>query len=361
MVFDPLIPYNELPPLPPSLERVETPELLKKAIEAHRELAELKGMSPLLPNQAILVQSIGLQEARVSSEIENIVTTNDELYRSYADEGGSTDPHTKEVLGYNDALWYGYRSIKERKRVLNLSLFEEIVQIMTENASGVRKLPGTVLKNPLENLVVYTPPNGEAVIRDKMHQLTEFMYTDQKIDPLIIMALVHYQFEAIHPFHDGNGRTGRILNILYLVEKGLLDYPILYLSKYIIENKAAYYEGLRNVSGKGEWGRWIGFMLEAIQVTARISREKIGMIIKLRDRVAQQVQQQLPRIYSKDLVELLFEHPYCKIRFLEKLMHRQTASHHLQELEKIGILRQIKRGKEKYFVHDAFLEILKNS
>ncbi|NGX61940.1 MAG: Adenosine monophosphate-protein transferase SoFic [Chlamydiae bacterium] len=359
-MFEAKTPYNALPPLPPPKEKFHTPEIWKKTIEAHRELAELKGMSPQLPNQAILIQSIGLQEARVSSEIENIVTTNDELYRSYADRGMTSDPHTKEVLGYNEALWYGYRAIKEENRILNLTLFEELVQLMTQHSSGVRKLPGTVLKNPLENKVVYTPPEGESVIRDMMDHLSKFIYIEQDIDPLIILALLHYQFEAIHPFHDGNGRTGRIVNILYLVEKELLNLPILYLSKYVIENKAAYYEGLRNVTQKGEWETWILFILNAVQATAKLSREKIRMILNVRDRMAQQIQDELPRIYSKDLVELLFEHPYCKIRFLEHLVHRQTASQYLQKLEKIGILRQVKRGREKYFVNDAFLEVLKN-
>lgn len=356
---DPTLPFNDLPPLPPEIQ-VETSEVLKGAIDAHRELAELKGMGPMLPNQDILIQSIGLQEARVSSEIENIVTTNDELYRSYADEGKTADPQTKEVLRYNDAVWYGYKAITEQKKLLNLPLFEELVKLITQNESGVRKLSGTVLKNPLENRVVYTPPEGEQVIRNKMDDLTRFIYAYQDLDPLIKLALIHYQFEAIHPFHDGNGRTGRILNILYLVENKLIDSPILYLSKYIIDHKINYYEGLRKVTQNGAWIDWILFILEAIKITAKLTREKISSILQLRNHVAEQIQQKLPRIYSWELVELLFEHPYCKIKFLEKFVHRQTASLYLNELEKLGILRSFKRGKEKYFVHIAFLEILKN-
>ncbi|NGX53778.1 MAG: Adenosine monophosphate-protein transferase SoFic [Chlamydiae bacterium] len=359
-MYNPKVPYNNLPLLPPK-QCLETPEVLKSAIQAHRELAELKGMAPLLPNQAILIHSIGLQEARVSSEIENIVTTNDELYRSFADFGKSSNPSTKEVLRYNDALGYGYQTLTRKKRLLSPALLEELAQLITLNTSGIRKLPGTVLKNPLNNQTIYTPPEGEQVIRDKMDNLIHFIYANHDFDPLIKLALIHYQFEAIHPFHDGNGRTGRILNILYLIENKLLELPVLYLSKYIIENKSKYYEGLRNVTQKEAWIPWILFMLQAVKETAQLTRKKIFSILDLMSQVQEKIHTHLPKIYSKDLVEILFEQPYCKIKFLERLVvHRQTASRYLQDLEKIGILRSIKVGKEKYYIHDAYLEILKN-
>lgn len=358
-MIDPAEPYNNLPQLPPRQE-IETPEVFKKVISAHRELAELKGMGPLLPNQAVLVQSIGLQEARVSSEIENIVTTNDELYRSFADAGKMSDAYTKEVLRYNDALWHGYQELKESNRLLNLALFEEIVQHITQHDGGVRRLPGTVLKNPATNRIVYTPPEGDAQLRDHLDALSRFIYEDRTLDPLVKLALIHYQFEAIHPFHDGNGRTGRILNILYLVEAKLLEYPVLYLSRYIIENKLAYYEGLRKVTFEGAWVDWVLYILEAVKETARLTRTKITAILQLKADIADMVQTQKPRIYSNELIDILFEHPYCKIKFLEGMMSRQTASIYLQELEKIGVVTCIKRGREKYFINHAFLEVLKN-
>ena len=250
-----LKPYNELPLLPP-LTDLETPRILKKAILAHRELAELKGVGPLIPNQSILIQTLVLQEAKLSSEVENIVTTNDELYCAFADSKMKTDPHTKEILRYEEALWYGYEAIKKRNRLLSVALFEEIVGIITKNEAGIRKLSGTQLKNPLGE-VVYTPPEGELIIREKLENLVRFTYEEKELDPLIKLCLLHYQFEAIHPFYDGNGRTGRIFNLLYLLEENLLDVPVLYLSKYIIENKNEYYLGFRKVTSECDWESWV--------------------------------------------------------------------------------------------------------
>jgi len=231
MPFDPQTPYNDLPLLPPPGE-LETRAVLKKAIAANKALAELKGAGELIPDQSLLIQAIGLQEAKLSSEIENIVTTNDELYRAFADQGQRTNPHTKEVLRYKDALWHGFKMIKEENRPLTTRLFEELFQIIKETTAGVRRMPGTKLANPFGE-VIYTPPEGEGIIRDKLANLERFIYDDSDLDPLIKLAVMHYQFEAIHPFTDGNGRTGRIINILYLVEVGLLDIPVLYLSRYI--------------------------------------------------------------------------------------------------------------------------------
>lgn len=363
MRFDPLVPYNGLPLLPPTKQELETKAILKEVIDASRSLAELKGAAQQLPNQTLLIQSIGLQEAKNSSEIENIVTTNDQLYLAFADTNPKIDSQTKEVIFYKNALWHGYKSITEKKRLLTTPLIEELAQIIVNNTEGIRKLPGTKLTNPLNGNVIYTPPEGEAVIRKKLSNLEHFLYTNQDYDPLIKMAIIHYQFEAIHPFSDGNGRVGRILNILYLIHENLLTIPILYLSRYIIENKKDYYLGLRNVTEKNEWESWIRFMLKGITQTALQTKNCILKIIELMQKTTLFVQAKTPKIYSKDLMEIIFSQPYCKIRFLEEagIARRQTASRYLQELEKIKILKSIKIGREQYYINHALLRILNAS
>ncbi len=350
-------PFNDLPPLPPRCN-LETPAILKKVIKAHRQLAELKRVSAQLPNQGILIQSIGLQEAKASSEVENIVTTNDALYQSLADDGKSGDPHTKEVYRYHAALWFGYQAITQNKRLLSPLLFEELAALITGNQGGIRKLPGTHLKNPETKHIVYTPPEGEEVIRAHLERLIYFIYQEKDLDPLIRMALVHYQFEAIHPFYDGNGRTGRILNILMLIAEEILELPILYLSKYVIDHKAGYYNALNQVTQKQEWEQWVLYMLEAISETSRFTEQKILAMLGLMQKTRQEIQEKLPRIYSDELVDILFERPYCKIKFLGHLGHRQTVSQYLQELEKIGILSSVKKGREIYYIFDAYLKLL---
>lgn len=358
MEFDRSKPYNDLPSLPPNIV-LETHSILKKTIEAHRSLAELKHISNLLPNQAVLIQTLGLQEAKLSSEIENIVTTNDELYRAYADNSSNATPGTKEVLNYPTALWYGYKSLKEGNRLLTTSLLEEICQILKGNTSGIRKIPGTKLTTA-SGRIIYTPPDGEIVIREKLNQLEKFIYSEVELDPLIKLALIQYQFEAIHPFHDGNGRTGRILNILFLVSCGLIDLPILYLSKFFLENRIGYYEGLRSVTEEGNWLGWINYILDAVLHTATSTQKRIKNIQNLLEISSKKVKASLPRIYSKDLMEVLFLQPYCKIRFLEEagIAQRETASIYLKKLEELGLLRKIQMGKEKYYINDAFIELL---
>ena len=358
MPFDPQKPYNDLPLLPPKTE-LESRAVLKKAISANKALAELKGTGELIPNQSVLIQAIGLQEAKLSSEIENIVTTNDELYRAFADEGQRTNPHTKEVLRYKDALWHGFSAIKHENRPLTTGLFEELYQIIKETSAGVRRTPGTKLANP-RGEVIYTPPEGESIIRDKLANLEKFIYSHNDLDPLVKLAVMHYQFEAIHPFTDGNGRTGRILNILYLIEEGLLNIPILYLSRYIIDNKNDYYAGLKAVTEAGEWEAWIIYILSAIEQMARMTHERILAIRDLMNESIERVKRELPKIYSKDLLELLFHQPYCKIRFLEQagIAQRQTASVYLKELERIGLLHGLKVGREYYYINEKFLNIL---
>lgn len=354
--FNSKTPYNELPLLPPKTE-LETKAVLKQAIAANRVLANLRGLAARIPNQSMLIQSVVLQEARLSSEIENIVTTNDELYRAAADPDSKTDPQTKEVLRYRQALNTGFQALKHRP--LSTNLFIEIVQEIKAVEIGIRKTTGTTLKNAAGE-IVYTPPEGENVIRDKLSNLEQFIHADDELDPLVKMAIIHYQFEAIHPFEDGNGRTGRIINILYLVEKGLLDIPVLFLSRYIIANKADYYEGLRKVTEEQEWEQWILFMLRALENTAQQTFEQVTRILDLMNQAQEKVQQHAPNIYSKDLIEVIFRHPYTKIQFLvdANIAKRQTASIYLQTLSELDILRSHKQGREVYYINDALFDEL---
>jgi len=349
-------PYNDLPLLPPTID-LESAGILKKAISANRKLAELKGLVKSIPNQSILINGIVLQEARISSEIENIVTTNDELYRAAADEKLTTNPHAKEVLLYRQALWHGFNSLK--KKPLATNLFIEIAEIIKGKNIGIRKVPGTKIGNS-KGEVIYTPPEGESIIREKLGNLEKFMHAEDDIDPLIKLAALHYQFEAIHPFVDGNGRTGRIINILFLVEKGLLDSPILFLSHYILRTKPTYYAGLRNVTEQDAWTDWVMYMLEAIETTATETQERVNNILSVMDTTRQLVREKAPKIYSKDLIEVIFQNPYCKIRFLEDagLAKRQTAAMYLQTLEALDLLKSIKIGSEKYYINKQLLKIL---
>ncbi len=349
-------PYNDLPPLPPRQE-LETKSVLKQTIASARALADLRGISAKVPNPRILINGIVLQEARLSSEIENIVTTIDELYRAAANGDSATDAPTKEVLRYREALWHGFEQIQKRPLSTNLAI--AIVGIIRELQMDVRKVPGTALKNSAGE-IVYTPPEGEALIRDKLGNLEKFIHAEDGLDPLVKLAVMHYQFEAIHPFSDGNGRTGRILNVLYLVEKGLLDLPVLYLSHYILGHKADYYRGLRNVTESAQWEEWILFMLRAVEETARGTCDKVQSILKLMEATAERVHKEQPGIYSKDLIEVIYSNPYCRIRFLEeaRIAKRQTASTYLRKLAAMKILKPVKAGREMYYINQALLRVL---
>ncbi len=358
MAFDRTQPYNDLPLLPPACD-LETKAVLKQAISANRVLANLRGLAAQIPNQGMLISSIVLQEARLSSEIENIVTTNDELYRADADPDGKIDVHTKEVLRYREALYHGFQVLKERP--LSTNLFVDIVRRIKQIDLDIRAVPGTALMNDLGE-VIYTPPVGEAVIRDKLANLERFIHAEDGIDPLIKMAVMHYQFEAIHPFPDGNGRTGRILNLLYLVDRNLLDIPVLFLSRYIIAHRSGYYTGLRGVTEEQNWENWILFMLRAVESTAQQTFEQVLRIHALMEDVRARVQAEAPTIYSKDLIEVIFRHPYTKIQFLVEanIAKRQTASTYLQALAGMGVLRESKHGREKYYINDAlFAELVR--
>jgi len=360
MTFDKTKPYNDLPLLPPKQD-IETKQVLKKAVLAREALGRLAASNKRLPNDSVLINAILIQEAKISSEIENIVTTNDELYKALATETKNLDPYTKEVLRYPHALWEGYKYIQERG-ILNTNAFVTIANTIKENSSGIRVLPGTAIKNPVKDEIVYTPPEGEGVIRDKLKNLEEFLNTtDDNIDLLVKMALIHYQFEAIHPFYDGNGRTGRIINILYLIVHGLLDKPVLYLSKYILENKNEYYKCIKNVTEGGEWEDWILYILEAVEQTARHTEKKIDDICQLMEDTRNILKKETPHLYSKELIEVLFTLPYSKRKFLVDagIVQEKTAGRYLAELEKIGFLQHIKSGKEKLYVNKRFYELLK--
>jgi cell filamentation protein, protein adenylyltransferase len=358
MSHDRAKPYNDLPALPPALE-VETKPVLRAAISASRALAELKGLGQTIPNQAMLVDSLVLQEAKASSEIENIITTSDALFRAFTSDSAKVDAATKEVLRYREAIWAGHSTLKTRP-VISTNLFVTLVQTIKGNAAGIRQTPGTKIANAVTGEVVYTPPEGEGVIRDKLRDLEEFIHGDGTMDPLVKMALVHYQFEAIHPFADGNGRTGRIVNVLLLVNEGLLDLPVLYLSKYIIEHRAEYYRLLRAVTENQEWEPWILYLLQAVEETATFTRERIVSIRELMRETGEVVRVLPGRIYSKELVEVIFRQPYCKTQFLVDagIAERKTATGYLRQLESMGILQSHRVGREVLYLNTRLYELL---
>jgi cell filamentation protein, protein adenylyltransferase len=358
MTYNSQIPYNNLPLLPPK-SQIETTAILKKTISASRALSELKGAITNLPNPTLFIDSIQLQEAQASSAIENIVTTNDELFKSSIADKRTDNPTIKEVLHYKDALWLGLEEIKKRP-FLTTNLFIQLVQKIKENTAGIRNAPGTQLTNPVTNKAVYTPPEGEEIIREKLKNLEDFIHGDNDIDPLVKMAIIHYQFEAIHPFFDGNGRTGRIILLLYLSITDLLDLPALFLSGYIMKNKNAYYKKLRAVTEKNEWKDWILYMLDMIEQTAIKDRNRIKEIENLMSLMGKEIQNQLPKIHSKDLMEVLFKLPYTKRKFLEeaRLGNLKTVGNYLKSLENSGFLKSEQVGKEKLYLNFKLLEIL---
>ncbi len=358
MGYSRIIPYNDLPSLPPRID-IETPAVLKKALTAARELAQLKGAGSLIPNQAMLVNTVVLQEARASSEIENVITTNDALFKAFT-AAATPDPATKEVLRYREASWAGFRKIKKSKK-LDARLFVDIVKTLTGTDDGVRSVSGTTIKNAKTGSTIYTPPQDKAILEKMLAQLADFANRDMSIDPVIKLPLIHYQFEAIHPFYDGNGRTGRIINILFLVNAGLLDLPVLYLSGAIIEKKSAYYKLLRDVTEQGAWEPWILFMLAALEETAKQTSRRVMDIRVLMDETIEKAKVELPaHVYSKELIELLFHQPYTKVKFLVDagLAERKTAAEYLKELEKIGVLENHKVGKENLYLNVELYELV---
>ena len=349
-------PYNGLPPLPPARD-LETKAILKRCITARAALAELKQAAELIPNQGVLINTLPLLEAKDSSEIENIVTTTDKLFQ-HAQSEKLADPATKEALRYRTALYSGFRSLAQRP--LCTATAVEICRTIKGVDMDIRRTPGTQLINDRSGEVIYTPPEGETLLRDKLANWERFLHNETDLDPLIRMAIGHYQFEAIHPFTDGNGRTGRILNILYLIQEGLLGLPILYLSRFIIANKNDYYTRLLDVTRKDEWEPWIRFMLQAVEETAQWTTAKIAALRALAEHTTAHVHERLPKICSRELVDVIFEQPYSRIaNLVEKdIAQRQAASRYLKDLAVLGVLKEIQVGKEKLFIHPKLMQLL---
>ncbi len=348
-----------IPKTLPLEQDFETIAVLKKSISANRALAKLNGVAQVIPNSAILINSLVLKEAKDSSEIENIITTHDDLYKASMDISQVTR-ETKEVQNYRHALLKGFGLVSDNKLLLKKYIVE-IQQELEQNDAGIRRQAGTNLKNAATGEVIFTPPQEFKTIDNLLSNLENYINEDNDLDPLVNMAIIHYQFETIHPFYDGNGRTGRILNILYLILKEQLDIPILYLSAYIIKHKSDYYRLLQEVGTEEKWEEWVLFMLDGVEKTSLDTIKLINEIKNLMESSKQELREKLPKIYSKDLLEILFMHPYTKIEFLvDRLdISRQTASKYLKALEGIGMLKSVQIGNGKYFINNKLFEALK--
>ncbi len=349
-------PFKELPELPPAVE-LETHAVLKRCVEARASMEGLRRSAELIPNLGVLINTLPLLEAQASSEIENIVTTADALFQHMHDSG-SADAATREALRYREALLEGYRALSERP--ISTRTAEIVCTRIKGIEMSVRRVPGTALKSTATGEVIYTPPESECRLRDLLANWEQFIHSSDGLDPLVRMAIAHYQFEAIHPFTDGNGRTGRVLNSLMLVQWGLLPTPILYLSRFIIANKLDYYQRLLAVTQKAEWESWLLYMLRAVDETARWTTAKIDAIRELQDETTRHVRASLPKIYTQDLVDLLFEQPYCRIANLVelKIVARQAAARYLKGLVSAGVLKEHSAGREKLFVNTRLLRLL---
>lgn len=347
--------------LPPKTN-IETNIILKQLSRSHRALAELKGFADVIPNKNILINAVTINEAKDSSEIENIITTHDELFKAMS-YSNYNSPAAKEVINYRTALWHGYELVKKNE-MLTINMIIEVQELIENNKAGIRKLPGTVLKNQATGEVVYTPPSGEEEILLLMSNLEKYMNEDfDNVDPLIKLAVIHFQFESIHPFYDGNGRTGRIINVLYLVLKELLDSPILYLSKYIIRNKTAYYRFLQDVRTNGKWEDWILFILEGIEQTAIETLQLVKRINQGVEDIAAKIKETLPKIYTRELVNLLFHEFYTNIQYIEQGLEisRKTASSYLILLEKEGFLSSQMIGNKKIYLNKYLFDIVQEA
>ncbi len=349
-----LAPLHTLDP-----ERFNTPKILKQLNVASRNLAELKGLAAAIPNQQILINAIGLQEAKDSSAIENIVTTHDDLYRESAEESG-LNPTAKEVLRYRQALQVGYRKVQETG-LMTLNTVLEIQSVLEANSAGLRKVPGTTL-NDGNGQTIYTPPQDAREVQRLMGELESFWHGSPpfEVDPLILMALIHYQFESIHPFYDGNGRTGRILNVLYLVKEGLLSTPVLYLSRHIVKTKPTYYRLLQSVRTHDAWEEWVLYMLTGIAVTSAETIHTVRSISTHLDVMRQEMRAGL-KFYTQDLVNNLFAHPYTKIDFLVRDLQvsRLTASRYLEAIVEGGWLKKRKIGRSNFYINESLFDILR--
>lgn len=352
----PDIPYNNLPTLPPPTE-LEIRAVLKQCITARAALAELKQAAELIPNQSMLINTLPLLEARASSEIENIVTTTDRLFQ-FQNTDERADPATREALRYSSALLEGYSALKEHP--LNTRTAEQVCTRIKGVQMQVRRVPGTALENGRTGEVIYTPPAGEDLLRTKLANWERYLHEAREVDPLIRMAVCHYQFEAIHPFTDGNGRTGRVLNSLYLIQEELLTLPILYLSRYIIAHKTDYYRLLLSVTSEQAWEPWIIYILKGVEETALWTTAKIAAIRALQATTVEYVRRAAPKIYSHELVDMIFELPYCRIQNITTrgIAGRQAASRYLKRLAEIGVLNEVAVGREKLFIHPKLMQLL---
>jgi len=334
--------------------------IVNKLVAATRALAELKGIASKIPNEQILISTLVLREAGESSGIENIVTTHDELYQFAV--GGEQEPAAvKEVKRYAKALQTGFDLVRN-KGVITLSMINQIQEELLLNNAGLRKLPGTSLKNSVTGEEIYVPPQHPDKIKELMENLIAYINTDEldELDPLIKMAIIHHQFESIHPYYDGNGRAGRILNMLYLVNKGLLNLPILYLSQYILTNRAAYYKTLQKVRLENDWESYLMYMLTGVEQTALETIETIKQIAELMKSVKTKIRSEVPVIYSQELINNIFKHPYTKIELIMKDLDksRATASKYLSDLERIDVLTVNKVGRHKYYLNHGLIKIL---
>lgn len=370
--YDRTEPYNHLPLLPPEDEKILTIEVLQSLNTANKALAELKGFARKLPNQGMLVNTIALREAKASTEIENIFTTDDELYRALSGSDESLKGNAKEVLFYREALWKGLSKLNDDKKI-SIDLITLLYREIKKVNDGIRpSQTETVIKRrgsgPLGGTVVYTPPRGEKIINEKLENLFEFMNNDEKYmyDPLLKLAIAHYQFEAIHPFRDGNGRAGRIVNILFMIQEQLLDLPILYLSAFIINNKENYYDNLNKVTTTRNWNDWILYMLKGIEETSRYTINKIEEIDQLFQKTLSNVNKHLPHI-RKEIVEKIFEQPYINPQsLLDKnnpshplgIKSLNTAKKYLNELEKMKIMVPQKIGTKSVYLNIDLLNLL---
>jgi len=355
--FDPTVPYNDLPPLPPA-EQVETVRILKAVISAREQLAVLDTACRLIPNPHIITSTIPLREAQASTEIENIVTTNDELFRAAWDVDLDPSPATKEALRYREALHTGVTHLAERP--VSVKTAELVGGILLGRTALIRSTPGTYIGDPVAQTRVYTPPEGQRVIENHLSAWEKFIYSDHELDPLVLMALTHYQFEAIHPFHDGNGRTGRILNVLLLIQEGLLELPVLYLSGFIVANRTEYYRLLRKVTEHGAWEEWLLFMLRGVEQAARSAIRLINSLRELQESTVAEIRALGNIQPAAEVSELLLVNPYVRIQDVidAELAKRQTASGWLASLVAAGILQELKIGRQKIFINTRALSIL---
>lgn len=361
-------PWNALPELPLAQELVETVEILSQLVKSRAALGRLQGRSAVIPNQGLLINSISLQEAKASSAIENIFTTDDELYQAYSEQASSSasEGASKEVLRYREALWHGHEYLQDRP-AFDAEYFPQVYRQITQSTDGLRPASAQIYikqggSGPNAGKASYTPPRGKGVLEAKLDNLLDFLNDDERypLDPVLKMAIGHFQFEAIHPFRDGNGRTGRVFNIHYLTHKGLLDYPILFLSRYIMDHKADYYALLAGVSQRGDWKSWLLYMLRAVEATANLTYDKINDLVAAREAILQAVVSDTQMERPEQLVSSLFTQPFTKVKHLTeaRLYVENTARKYLNQLVAMGILEKKVIAGHHYYLNLELHRIL---